>query len=734
MHHFIYPTQDTFITNVATLENLNFGLNEVLRIGSENISVKTVNPTTTYSISQSVVNLCVINFSGSVINASLFGTASYATGIISSSNSDNVTASYYTGTLTGSYASASSVTSSNFTGSLIAFSGSFRGIINGTVSGSLWSDFLEYFNGGLSGFTGKFINGIIVGNEVLNQQNTTISAHSFLNRALVQFDLTAISKSIVNKDIINPNFTLKLKVARAENLPIKYSLYAFPISESWVMGNGCFFDNGSSQGASWIYRDASGGIPWITTGSTYINSPSASQLFNYEVGDVSMDVTSIANAWISQSIPNNGLVLLSSDELNPTSSGITLFFFSQDTNTIYVPTLDVGWNDLSIITGSVTTGSVIITTIPPGLSASISDTPTIKDSSINGNIFGIMNILFNQSGSGSGTINLMGTSGNVNGVPIFGHVSGSKQLLQYTTSITLPGLELIPGVFSPGPQNVQEFFFNFGFFPFVTTTTTFITPVTASLFLATMLDGQFSGCIITASIDHNVQLQGNISGSWNTSQLFGTMSANYPFLNYPDLIVSIQGPYFDGMGYGTLTSFNFVSISGSGIFSGTIIDGPNIGAHVILPFTGSLITSSFSFTSSVLFNSSSLDPMEVNIPFTTVIRIPEKVKNNQILRVNVFGRQRFPLKNFQRLQQFSQFLTPEYLPTSSFYAIKDNETEEIILNFDANTQISCDLNGSYFMLDTSGLPQERYFKVLIKIEQSGSVYILDNEDIFKVVR
>jgi hypothetical protein len=182
--------------------------------------------------------------------------------------------------------------------------------------------------------------------------------------------------------------------------------------------------------------------------------------------------------------------------------------------------------------------------------------------------------------------------------------------------------------------------------------------------------------------------------------------------------------------------FELTSYSGSehGILSGSIINGTFIGSKIILPFTGSLITQSYSYTSSVVMTTTGLNPLEISSPFITVVKIPEKVKTNEIIKVKVFGREQYPLKNFQRLTQFSQFLTPLYLPYSSFYAIKDNETEEIILDFDNYTRLSCDTSGSYFMLDTSGLPQERYFKILIKIEDGGLVYVTDNNDIFKVVR
>lgn len=733
MHHFIYPSQDTFITDTLTLSTLNFGLNEILRVGTKNTMQSVVYPTTSYPISSSVSNLCVINFSGSVINASLYGTASFAQGNVSSSGVENFASAFYIGNLTGSFISASNVTSSRFTGSLSGFTGSFTGIFNGNVSGSIQSDFLSFFNGSIYGFTGKFTNATIVGADILNQQHYVTSTVINRNRALVQFDISTISQSIVSGDINNPQFTLKLKVSKAEELPITYTLSIYPIAESWVMGDGYYFDGGSTVGASWVYRDRENGTPWTITGSSYITTISASQFFNYQVGDIDIDVTNIVDAWLNQSIPNNGFLILSNDEFNPTGSGMSLHFFSEDTNTIYIPTLDVGWNDVSYVTGSVSTGSVSIITNSPGLSASISDNPTIINNSINGNVFGVMNVQFNQIGSGSGTVNLMGTSGNVDGIPIYGSISGSRQLIEYTSSIMLPGLEFAPGVWAPGPTDINDFIANFGFFPFSTTTTIFTIPITASLILGTLLDGQFSGSTLTASIESNVQIQGNISGSWNTSQLLsGTISASYPFLNYPNLVAYIQGTYVYGTAYGALTQFN--PNVGTGIFIGTMVAGPNIGSYLTLPFTGSLLTSSISTTGSVTFTSRSLDALNVSTPFVTIVKIPPTVKTNQIIRVGVFGRQEFPLKNFQRMTQFSQFLTPAYLPTSSFYAIKDNETEEIVLDFDNYTQISCDLNGNYFMLDTSGLPEERYFKILIKVEQSGSVYIVDNNDIFKVVR
>ena len=158
------------------------------------------------------------------------------------------------------------------------------------------------------------------------------------------------------------------------------------------MGDGYVSDNGSPNGASWIYRDKQNGIPWNTTGSSYIQSLSVTQSFNYQVGDINMDITTIVNAWINGTVVNNGIVLISSDEFQPTGSGFGLYFFSKDTNTIYEPVLDVGWaDDYSFTTGSVTTSSANISSIAAGILGQITDSASISGS-LYGGFTGFANI------------------------------------------------------------------------------------------------------------------------------------------------------------------------------------------------------------------------------------------------------------------------------------------------------------------------------------------------------
>ena len=83
----------------------------------------------------------------------------------------------------------------------------------------------------------------------------------------------------------------------------------------------------------------------------------------------------------------------------------------------------------------------------------------------------------------------------------------------------------------------------------------------------------------------------------------------------------------------------------------------------------------------------------------------------------------------------SSLYTETYaLPAATYYAVKDLDTNEFVINFDTNyTKVSCDSNGSYFDLYMNGLEPERYYKILIKTTIDGSTMVVDNNYYFKVI-
>jgi hypothetical protein len=105
---------------------------------------------------------------------------------------------------------------------------------------------------------------------------------------------------------------------------------------------------------------------------------------------------------------------------------------------------------------------------------------------------------------------------------------------------------------------------------------------------------------------------------------------------------------------------------------------------------------------------------------------PESINR---FRVNVS-----PLYPPRTYQTSSLYTNLYFLPENSYYAVKDLDTNEYVINFDDQyTQISSDANGNYFDIYMSGLEPERYYQILIKTNINGSVIVFDDYYYFKVI-
>lgn len=92
---------------------------------------------------------------------------------------------------------------------------------------------------------------------------------------------------------------------------------------------------------------------------------------------------------------------------------------------------------------------------------------------------------------------------------------------------------------------------------------------------------------------------------------------------------------------------------------------------------------------------------------------------------------KYPRRTFQTGSYFTGI---NYLPTASYYAIKDLDTNEYVIDYDTNyTQLSSDSEGNYFDIYMNGLEPERYYKVCIKTTINNSTLVLDDNYYFKVV-
>lgn len=875
MHHFIYPTQDTYITNRTGLVNKNFGIDEILQVGTSNIVQSVLNSTKDYYYLNDIFNGQGFgNFNG-IFTGSFGGSASFSVGTISGSGLE-FSASYFSGSIDGiiQELSASVISGSE---------------IIGTISGSLLFPYLTgIFLGQLTG-SNACLTGTGSGTETINEQNWTTNTVQFVDRSLLKFDIKSISASISNGEILSPSFFLKLKVCNEYDLPITYTLYALPVSQSWEKGDGYWSDGGSDSGVSWKYRDFKNGNSWFSQslsssrnpidfinnpslstasfaygGGTWFTSSVCSQSFDYKSSDVYMNITPMVMEWINGNYPNEGLIIVSSDELVATGSGFVLKFFSRDTNTIYSPCLDVAWNDSIFTTGSLFTSSVSFITNSSGISASLQSGSVIfGGTGVSGSFSGSTSLVFTThyitatdqifdysapnsivndywwanngyhydswytawqldpyhggflpntditytpipyygsppvyqftgsfTGSFYGTASVNGTisgsdllfsasyfTGSIDGIDTetSGAISGS--LIEGTISESVMATSMI-GVFTgqltssfiylngtgSGTYLDSTFVSMTGFvigkglsgnilgLPVFGSITGFLTvsqslvtgscgkSFSASLAKAIFNDGPYSGSSFTAYyVDYKFE-NALLTGSWNDNAWLGAkVTIPIPSGIDPYAYAYVNGSYINGTALGIYTISGSISGSigsDSASFNGQFINGNAVGSWLRAQLSGSVYTSSFITTGSVEKTSSILFPLDSDKSFTISIQnlLPE-YRAGDIVKIGVFGRRQFPLKTFGKTTQQQQYMTPEFLPSASYYALKDNQTEEIVLNFDSYTQLSCEYPyGNYFIVDTTGLPQERYYRVLIRVNNGSEIYTIDTGKTFKIVR
>lgn len=116
------------------------------------------------------------------------------------------------------------------------------------------------------------------------------------------------------------------------------------------------------------------------------------------------------------------------------------------------------------------------------------------------------------------------------------------------------------------------------------------------------------------------------------------------------------------------------------------------------------------------------------------VRLKKYYSENEKAKIRVFAHTRYPQKTYTTQSYYTQ---KYYLPTSSYYEVRDAHTDEIILPFNVSgSKLSCDGDGNYFNLWMDSFQPERFYRVVIKVETNGgdTVQMFDNNYYFKVIR
>lgn len=109
--------------------------------------------------------------------------------------------------------------------------------------------------------------------------------------------------------------------------------------------------------------------------------------------------------------------------------------------------------------------------------------------------------------------------------------------------------------------------------------------------------------------------------------------------------------------------------------------------------------------------------------------LKESYTQGEVDKIYFVVRDKYPDKRFDAVQRYrSQY----YLPSESYFRIRDDVSDIVLYDFDQYSAISCDQSGSYMILNTSQLEPNRYYTVDLKIKSGSLVFFPEFKYTFRV--
>lgn len=131
------------------------------------------------------------------------------------------------------------------------------------------------------------------------------------------------------------------------------------------------------------------------------------------------------------------------------------------------------------------------------------------------------------------------------------------------------------------------------------------------------------------------------------------------------------------------------------------------------------------------FSTGSLKP----IPNGNVTVIPKNIKQaytqGEIDKIYFVVRDLYPDKRFDEKKRYRNMY---YLPSESYYRIKDQVSGITIQDFDQYSPINCDQSGSYITLDTTDMEINRQYVIDLKVKSNGLVFFPEFDYTFTIDR
>ena len=806
MHIFVYPEKDTYITNENAYVNKNFGIDEILELKSIPQLTRVLNSYVSLPFN-GFFSQSFINYSGSIIG-DVSGNDKHA--VIYVSGSSYFSSSKFNGGLSGSY-NGGAIALTNFNDA----SGHFSGSVTGSITGSFTGSFC-YASGTLMNFNGS-LNGQLSGTADVYQPYYGYINNPDLSRILLKFDLSAISKSIIDGDINTDDikFYLKLKATETSQVPINYSIYTYPVSHSWTMGVGRYAFGGDNIGASWNYKTNSTNIKdyWYGTGSASSYTSGSNYLISSSVSSASFQ--NQGGTWF-YSVPNT--------YSQPSSSVKTLFFNTASST----PTFESQYSSSlqtnltssfpSLLSGSL--NQVVSSSLNSSSNAYqsykfINDFASSTYTTTSASISESLSSLYVSTLNNNVNINVYNNEYTSSVLFLESLSSSIRNLLQSSASLSAYTSQSYQYILSLSSSVASSTIYSDLYSTLNNLISSNVSSSVSSSYVYNVYDGFYTNLVSDLSVNNWYSSSGcDCSLSEKTSSVSASL-LNTEFLSY--LSSSVSSSLISSSIILTNNSFSSSILN---YFSSSVISYFNNGIENIESITSASVVSSLTQTfkskfcdiatgSSLICSQSfnyqtsdinmdvtnivkgwicgcvpnegfilltslelsnvdningtikffskesntiyspcldiayddskyvvgNLSPLNSFNPYTIVIKnLNKSYKFGSVVRINVFAREKFPLKNFVKGYQQSQYISSSLLSEETYFAIKDNSSENVIIDFDNYTKLSCDGSIHYFNLDTTTLPVERYYRILIKTIIDGETKIFDNGNIFTITR
>jgi hypothetical protein len=243
-----------------------------------------------------------------------------------------------------------------------------------------------------------------------------------------------------------------------------------------------------------------------------------------------------------------------------------------------------------------------------------------------------------------------------------------------------------------------------------------------------------NGNIFTSSFNPSYSSQGG--GNWyisSSSSISLISSQSFTFRSPKDITLNVThivdewlSGSFENNGFITKLQ-DSVEFSTSS-YSQPILKYYSIDTNTIYPPLLEFKWDDFNTVLTSSYSSSIVETPEIKISITGN---KGEFTPNEINRFRVQVSELYPKRTFQTSSLYTNL---NFLPTSSYYAVKDLDTNEFVITFDEQyTKISSDEKGNYFDIYMNGLEPERYYEILVKTKINNTIKTFNDEFYFKVI-